>query len=227
MLKILLIEDDVSISNFVQSGLRSIGHSVVAADDGRQGLIEATTEEFDVIILDRMLPSMDGLKILQALRASGDETPVIILSALGEVDERVRGLRAGSDDYLTKPFSLIELTARLEALARRPQKTEPHLTSFAIGPINMDLLGQVVRCHGKRVDLTAREFRILTYFARNEGKVVTRNMLLEAVWDYNFDPQTNIVDQHVSKLRQKLDAAGSPSIIQTVRGAGYVLRLDN
>lgn len=222
---ILLIEDDDRVADYVAKGLREAGHLVDRSADGKQGLIQATIETYDAIVLDRMLPSVDGLTILQTIRATGDVTPVIILSALGDVDERIRGLRAGSDDYLGKPFSITELVARVEAMARRgPAPSEPAV--YRIADLEIDRLGHVARRAGKRIDLTSREFRILEHLARNAGRVVTRSMLLESVWDYSFDPQTNVVDQHVSKLRQKVDRYHAKPLIHTVRGTGYVLRAD-
>lgn len=188
-------------------------------------MIEATSDNFDLIILDRMLPSLDGMKILQAIRATGDVTPVLVLSALGDVDERVRGLEAGADDYLAKPFSLSELLARVAALARRKSAAASPATQFKLADLAIDLLGQAVRRSGKRIDLTPREYRILNVLADNCGRVVTRAMLLEKVWDYSFDPQTNIIDQHISKLRQKIDADHSQPLIHTVRGSGYIMRV--
>jgi len=222
---ILLIEDDDRVADYVAKGLREAGHSVDRSGDGREGLIQASTETYDAIVLDRMLPSVDGMKILHTIRATGDMTPVLILSALGDADERVKGLRAGSDDYLAKPFSIAELVARVEILGRRgPAPVEP--TTYRVGDLEIDRLGHMVRRGGRKVELTAREFRILEYLARNAGRVVTRSMLLEAVWDYHFDPQTNVVDQHVSKLRQKIDRDHDRPLIHTVRGTGYVLRAD-
>jgi two-component system OmpR family response regulator len=196
---------------------------VDVARTGRDGLLKAAAEPFDAIVLDRMLPQVDGLKILQTIRATGDSTPVLILSALGDVDERIKGLRAGGDDYLPKPFALSELIARVEALGRRgPAIAET--TQLAIGDLAVDLLGRTVTRAGRRIELTPREFRILEYLMRNEGRVVTRSMLLEHVWDYSFDPQTNIIDQHVSRLRQKIDRDHACPLIETVRGTGYVIR---
>lgn len=223
-MQILLIEDDQSVADFAANGLREAGHVVEHCSDGRDGMIQATCNVYDVIVLDRMLSSVDGLRILTALRATGDTTPVIILSALGDVDERVKGLRAGSDDYLPKPFALSELVARVEALNRRGPTTAEQTTSITVGDLEIDLLGHTVQRSGERIELTPREFRIVAYLARNAGRVITRSMLLEHVWDYHFDPQTNIIDQHVSKLRQKIDRANGPSLIHTVRGTGYVMR---
>lgn len=219
-MRILLVEDDERLSGYVAKALREEGHLVEIAADGTSGLTMATAATYDVIVLDRMLPQVDGLKVLQALRAMEDATPVLILSALGDADERVRGLRAGGDDYLAKPFSIEELVARIEVLARR--RGQPDLPGRQVfGDLIIDPVGRVVSRAGKRIELTNREFRILEYLARNAGRVVTRSMLLEHVWDYNFDPQTNIIDQHVSRLRQKLDRVGGKPLIETVRGAGY------
>lgn len=217
---ILLVEDDERISSYVAKALREEGHLVDIVADGSAGLTQATSEAYDAIVLDRMLPHVDGLRVLQALRAMEDSTPVLILSALGDADERVRGLRAGGDDYLAKPFSIEELVARVEVLGRR--RGQPELPRrHAFGDLVIDPVARVVSRAGKRIELTNREFRILEYLARNAGRVVTRSMLLEHVWDYNFDPQTNIIDQHVSRLRQKLDRVGGEPLIETVRGAGY------
>lgn len=221
---VLLVEDDEALAGHVAGGLRQSGHIVDHHADGRGGLIQATCERYDVIVLDRMLPTIDGLKILAALRAADDDTPVLLVSALGEVDERVKGLRAGGDDYLVKPFAFSELLARVEVLARRRASTPEEASELRVGDLVVDLLGQVATRGGKRIDLTAREFHILAYLARHAGRVVTRAMLLEAVWDYNFDPQTNIIDQHISNLRQKLDRGHADTLIHTVRGSGYVLR---
>jgi len=222
---ILLIEDDARVATHVTKGLREAGHIVDHSADGREGLLKAAAERYDVIILDRMLPNVDGLKILHTIRATGDATPILILSALGDVDERVAGLRAGGDDYLAKPFALSELLARVDVLARRgPMAVDQ--SRLAVGDLEIDLLGRLVRRAGKRIDLTTREFRILEYLARNAGRVVTRSMLLEHVWDYHFDPQTNIIDQHVSRLRHKVDRGFDQPLIHTVRGTGYVMRTD-
>ena len=220
---ILFIEDDARVADYVTKGLREAGHMVEHVDDGRDGLFRAAGESYDLILLDRMLPHVDGLTILNAIRASGDRTPVMILSALGDVDERVKGLKAGGDDYLTKPFALSELLARIEVLGRRGGGA-PEETRLTLADLEMDLLSREVRRGGKAIDLTAREFRILEYLLRNQDRVVTRSMLLEKVWDYHFDPQTNIIDQHVSRLRQKIDRGFTLSLLQTIRGVGYALR---
>lgn len=223
---ILLIEDDLALADHVAKGLREAGHIVDHRADGRDGLLQATCETYHVIILDRMLPSVDGLKILATLRATEDFTPVLILSALGDVDERVRGLKAGGDDYLAKPFALSELIARVETLGRRGTPALGAPGTIEVGDLVIDLPGHHARRNGRKIELTSREFRILVYLARNMGRVVTRSMLLEHVWDYNFDPQTNIIDQHISKLRQKIDRDEEQALIHTVRGVGYMMRAD-
>lgn len=222
-MQILLIEDDARVADFVAKGLREEGHLITVLRDGKSGLLQAASESYDVIILDRMLPGVDGLTILHTVRATGDRTPILILSALGDTDERVKGLRAGGDDYLAKPFAMSELIARVEVLGRRaPVEAEP--SKITVGDLVIDLLARAVTRAGRKIDVTAREFRILEYLARNAGRVVTRSMLLENVWDYHFDPQTNIIDQHVSRVRQKLDRGFDTSLIQTVRGTGYMIR---
>jgi two-component system OmpR family response regulator len=223
-LQILLVEDDDRVSAFVTSGLRQEGHIVTHCADGRDGLVAATSDSFDLIIVDRMLPSIDGLRIIQAIRATADTTPIIVLSALGDVDERVRGLEAGADDYLAKPFAMTELVARVAALGRRNPVLSAPSTEFRIADLSIDRLGQSVRRCGKRIELTPREYRILNVLADHCGRVVTRAMLLEKVWDYSFDPQTNIIDQHISKLRQKIDFDHPQPLIHTVRGSGYIMR---
>lgn len=222
-MQILVIEDDARVAEHIGKGLRAAGHLVRLESDGREGLLRAASESYDLIVVDRMLPNVDGLTIVQMIRATGDTTPVLFLSALGEVDERVMGLRAGGDDYLTKPFAMSELLARIDVLGRRGPAIVAE-TRLKVGDLEVDLLGQQVRRQGHAIDLTAREFRILAYLARNEGRVVTRSMLLEHVWDYHFDPQTNIIDQHVSRLRQKIDRGYEAPLIHTVRGTGYVMR---
>lgn len=222
-MQILLVEDDPRVASFLRKGLEEEGHVVDLREDGRSGLLQASSECYDLILLDRMLPHVDGLKILQTLRATGDETPVLILSALGDVDERVKGLRAGGDDYLSKPVAMSELLARVDALGRRRALADEP-TELRIGDLLVDLLGHRVERGGKVIELTPREFRLLEFLARHAGRVVTRSMLLEHVWNYHFDPQTNVIDQHVSRLRQKLERGFDKPLIQTVRGAGYTLR---
>ncbi|WP_308909187.1 response regulator transcription factor [Pseudokordiimonas caeni] len=222
-MQILLVEDDNRVADHVVKGLREAGHMIERVADGKKALYMTAAESYDVIILDRMLPNVDGLTILKTMRAAEDNTPVLLLSALGEVDDRVKGLRAGADDYLAKPFSFSELLARVEVLARRGPVTIEK-TTLTVMDLSIDLLAHEVVRDGKRIDLTTREFRILEYLARNMGRVVTRSMLLEKVWDYHFDPQTNIIDQHVSRLRQKVDKGFAEQLIHTVRGTGYMIR---
>ncbi len=225
-MRILVVEDDKDVAGFIVKGLREAGHLPEHADNGRDGLFLAASESFDAIILDRMLPGgIDGLRLLETLRAQDNATPVLFLSALGQVDDRVRGLKAGGDDYLAKPFAFAELLARVEALARRGRSDAPQ-TKLAVGDLEMDLLSRSVRRAGQRVDLQPREFRLLEYMMRHAGQVVTRTMLLEGVWDYHFDPQTNVIDVHVSRLRQKVDKPFATPLLHTVRNAGYILRAD-
>lgn len=221
-MKLLLIEDDKEAAQYLAKGLRELGHVVDHAAGGKDGLFLAATEKFDAMIVDRMVPEVDGLTIVQTMRASGNETPVILLTAMGSVDEKVKGLKAGADDYLPKPYSFSELIARLEAITRRKQGEKAE-TKLACGDLEMDLLKREVRRAGKPIELQAREFALLEYLMRHCGTVVTRTMLLENVWDYNFDPQTNVVDVHISRLRQKIDKGFEKSLIQTLRGAGYRL----
>lgn len=225
-MRILMVEDDKDVAGFVTKGLREAGHVVEHVDNGRDGLFMAVSETFDAIILDRMLPSgVDGVKILETLRGQSNDTPVLILSALADVDERVKGLKAGGDDYLTKPFAFAELLARVEALGRRG-KTEGPATKLVVEDLELDLLSRQVKRAGKKVDLQPREFRLLEYLMRHAGQVVTRTMLLEGVWDYHFDPQTNVIDVHVSRLRQKVDKPFPTPLIQTVRNVGYMLNAE-
>ena len=222
-MRILVVEDDKDVAGFVLKGLREAGHLAEHADNGRDGLFMAASETFDAIILDRMLPGgIDGLRLLETLRAQDNKTPVMFLSALGQVDERVRGLKAGGDDYLTKPFAFAELLARVEALARRGKSEGPQ-TKLVVGDLEMELLSRTVRRAGQRIDLQPREFRLLEYMMRHAGQVVTRTMLLEGVWDYHFDPQTNVIDVHVSRLRQKIDKPFPTPLLHTVRNSGYML----
>jgi two-component system, OmpR family, response regulator len=223
-MRILVVEDDKDVAGFVVKGLREAGHTVEHADNGRDGLFLAASENFDAIILDRMLPGgIDGLRLLETLRAQDNTTPVLFLSALGQVDDRVKGLKAGGDDYLTKPFAFAELLARVEALARRG-KGEGPATKLSVADLEMDLLSRGVKRSGQKIDLQPREFRLLEYLMRHAGQVVTRTMLLEGVWDYHFDPQTNVIDVHISRLRQKIDKPFDVPLLHTVRNAGYMLR---
>ncbi|MEO5866047.1 MAG: response regulator transcription factor [Sphingomonas sp.] len=222
MLKVLVAEDDGETRAYVERGLRELGHAVSAAADGREALFLAAGEAFDVVILDRMLPGIDGMAVLKSLRAAGISTPVLILTALARVEDRVEGLEAGADDYLVKPFAFSELTARISALARRPVGFSAE-TMLRAGPVEMNLLKREVRRVGQRVDLQPREFALLEELMRNAGRIVTRTMLLERVWDFHFDPKTNIVETHISRLRSKLNAGFDGDVIQTVRGAGYMI----
>jgi two-component system, OmpR family, response regulator len=222
-MKILLIEDNERMAGFLLKGLREQGHTVDYAGNGRDGLFLATSEPYDAMILDRMLPAgVEGLTIVEALRTTGNKTPILIVSALGEVDDRIRGLRAGGDDYLAKPFAFGELVARLDALVRRARDVGPD-PELAVGDLRLDPRSRVVTRAGKPIQLQPREFRLLEYLLRHAGQVVTRTMLLENVWDYHFDPQTNVIDSHVSKLRRKIDADFDVPLLHTVRGAGYKL----
>ena len=222
-MKILLIEDDQATAAYVATGLRAHGNMVDAAATGRDGAFLASEEKYDVLVVDRMLPGLDGLGIVRLLRESGVKTPVLFLTALGGVDDRVRGLDAGGDDYLVKPFAFAELLARVNALARRPPLSDVP-TVLRIADVEMDLLKRSVTRRGERIELQPREFQLLEYLMRNADRVVTRTMLLENVWDFHFDPRTNIVETHISRLRTKLNRGHDDDLIQTVRGAGYLLR---
>jgi two-component system, OmpR family, response regulator len=225
-MRILVVEDDADVAGFVLKGLREAGHIVEGAGNGQDSLALASSEAFDAIILDRMLPGgLDGLQVLESLRAQDNQTPVLFLSAMAGVDDRVEGLKAGGDDYLTKPFAFSELLARVEALLRRGRTPGPE-TRLVVGDLEMDLLSRVVRRRGQKIDLQPREFRLLEYLMRHAGQVVTRTMMLEGVWDYHFDPQTNVIDVHVSRLRQKIDKPFDVAVIQTVRSVGYMLRTE-
>jgi two-component system, OmpR family, response regulator len=222
--KILIVEDDDETASYLTRGLTQEGHSVERSTNGQDGLFRATDGTFDLIILDRMLPVLDGIATLRALRAAHIETPVLVLSALASVGDRIEGLESGSDDYLTKPFSFAELLARVNALLRRSEArvgtTDHRLT---VGDLEIDPLSRTVKRGGRKIELKPREYLLLEYFARNEGRVVTRTMLLEKVWDYHFDPGTNVIDVHVSRLRRKLDDGFEKPLLHTVRGAGYML----
>lgn len=224
-MRVLLIEDDQTVRNFVAKGLSEAGHLVEQAADGKKGLSLACQDKFDVIILDRMLPGgVEGLHILETLRREGNLTPVLLLSALADVDEKVAGLKAGGDDYVSKPFSFSELQARLEALVRRNRNEAQPLTKLTVGDLEIDLLSRSVRRGGQKIDLQPREFRLLEFLMRHTGQVVTRTMLLEGVWDYHFDPQTNVIDVHISRLRQKIDKPFDRPLVHTIRNAGYMLQ---
>ncbi|MFO0389127.1 MAG: winged helix-turn-helix domain-containing protein [Alphaproteobacteria bacterium] len=221
-MKLLLIEDDKESAKYLLKGLREQGYVADHAESGKDGLFMAASEKYDAMIIDRMVPEVDGVTIIQTLRASGNETPIIILTALDKVEERVKGLKAGADDYLAKPYSFTELVARIETITRRKSGTKA-VTKLECGDLELDLLTRSVKRSGKDIDLQAREFALLEFLMRNSGTVVTRTMLLEHVWDYNFDPQTNVIDVHISRLRQKVDKGFDKSMIQTLRGAGYKL----
>ncbi len=222
-MRLLVVEDDRDAADYLKKALRESGHVAEVARDGEEGLALALDDEFDVLIVDRMLPKRDGLSVVSELRARGKSTPVLILSALGQVDDRVTGLRAGGDDYLAKPYSFSELLARIEALARRigPQASD---TTYKVGDLELDRLAHSVTRGGQNIPLQPREFRLLEYLMRHAGQVVTRTMLLENVWDYHFDPQTNVIDVHVSRLRSKIDKGFDKPLLHTVRGAGYMIR---
>jgi two-component system OmpR family response regulator len=224
-MKLLVIEDDREAAAYIAKGLSESGYVVDHAAEGRGGLFMATSGNYDALIVDRMLPGMDGLSLVAALRSAEIRTPVLILSALGAVDDRVKGLRAGGDDYLVKPFAFAELLARIEALLRRGSAGSA-VTKLKAGDLEMDLLARTVRRAGRAIELLPREFRLLEFLLRHAGQVVTRTMLLEGVWDYHFDPQTNVIDVHVSRLRQKIDKGFAKPLLQTVRGAGYCLRAE-
>jgi two-component system OmpR family response regulator len=222
--KILIVEDNERVARFVTRGLREAGHTVEHADNGREGMFIAASEPFDVIVMDRMLPgNIDGLAIIEALRKSGSRTPILILSALNDVDERIRGLRSGGDDYLTKPFAFGELLARVDALGRRSIDSGAAERILQVGDLRMDVLSRRVTRGARVINLQPREFKLLEYLMRHANQVVTRTMLLEAVWDYNFDPQTNVVDVHISKLRQKIEHDSERPLVRTVRNAGYMM----
>jgi two-component system OmpR family response regulator len=223
-LRVLIIEDDRDVSAYVRQGLTQAGWNVDVADDGRQGLLLATTEKYDALVVDRMLPHVEGLTLIRTLRASDNTTPALILSALGEVDDRVKGLQAGGDDYLVKPFAFSELLARLEALVRRAKTAgNQNETTLSLADLEVDLLKREVTRGGQRIDLQPREFQLLEFLLRHQGQVVTRTMLLEGVWNYHFDPQTNVIDVHISRLRGKIDKGFDRPLLHTVRGAGYRL----
>jgi two-component system OmpR family response regulator len=222
-MKVLLVEDNERVTRFVLKGLQEAGHTVDHADNGREGMFLAASEPYDVIVMDRMLPgNIDGLAIIEALRKAGNRTPILILSALSDVDERIKGLKSGGDDYLTKPFAFGELLARLDALCRRTQGSNTQ-TTLDVGDLHIDLLSRKAMRGSRQIVLQPQEFKLLEYLMRHAGQVVTRTMLLENVWDYHFDPQTNVVDVHISKLRQKIESDCEPPLLRTVRNAGYML----
>lgn len=221
-MKMLIIEDDQEVSAFIAKGMKEARHSVDVVFNGKDGLFQATTQDYDVLIIDRMLPELDGLSIIKTLRALDKTMPILILSALGDVDDRVSGLRSGGDDYLVKPFAFSELLARVEILGRRQHK-QAEQTTLSAQSLVLDLMTRKVTREGQVIDLQTREFGLLEYLLKHKNQVVTRTMLLENVWDYHFDPQTNVIDVHVSRLRGKIDKGFDTTIIQTVRGAGYII----
>jgi two-component system OmpR family response regulator len=221
-MKLLLVEDDQTTADFVVRGLREHGHTTDHADNGLDGLLLAQDGQYDVMIVDRMLPRLDGLTLVRTLRDTGISTPVLFLTAMGSIEDRVKGLGIGADDYLVKPYAFAELHARVCSLARRPPLTQTPVV-LRIADLEMDLIRRKVSRYGKAIDLQPTEFKLLEFLLRHKGQVVTRTMLLEAVWDFHFDPQTNIVDTHISRLRAKVDREYSPALIQTVRGSGYMV----
>ncbi|MDB5431363.1 MAG: two component transcriptional regulator, winged helix family [Caulobacter sp.] len=222
-MRILIIEDDIEAAGAMKHGLTEAGYDCTHAADGEAGLAIAREGGFDVLIVDRMMPKMDGIQLVTTLRREGDATPVLFLSALGEVDDRITGLKAGGDDYLVKPYAFAELTARVEALSRR-RETGAVATTLKVGDLEMNLISRSVHRQGQEIDLQPREFQLLEFMMRHAGQSVTRTMLLEKVWEYHFDPQTNVIDVHISRLRSKIDKGFDRAMLQTVRGAGY--RLD-
>jgi two-component system, OmpR family, response regulator len=224
-MRLLIIEDEPEVLSYIAKGMKEAGHTADTAANGKDGLFLATTEQYDVLIVDRMLPQLDGLTIIKTLRGSGNMTPVLILSALGEVDDRVKGLRSGGDDYLVKPFAFAELLARIEILARRTGGSSNSAeTKLSAGDLTLNLLSRTVTRGGQDIELQTREFKLLEYLLRHKGRIVTRTMLLEHVWDYHFDPQTNVIDVHISRLRRKIDENAPTPLIHTVRGSGYIIK---
>lgn len=222
-MRILCVEDDRELMDYLIKGLYEDGHVVDSAQSGKDGLFLATTEKYDVMLIDRMLPEIDGLTIIKTLRGAGNSTPILIFSALGEVDDRVKGLHSGGDDYLVKPFAFSELAARIEALYRRNQNTNDSQITLKARDVELDLLKREASRGARHIALQATEFRLLEYLLRNKGQVITRTMLLEYVWDYHFDPQTNVIDVHVSRLRHKIDNDDPQYLIKTKRGSGYII----
>ena len=223
-MRILIVEDDAEAANYLVKAFREAGHVADVAADGLDGYGRGRDEIYDVLVVDRMLPKMDGLSMIGGLRAQNIKTPVLILSALGQVDDRVKGLRAGGDDYLPKPYAFSELLARVEVLGRRKQPGSGEETVYRVAGLELDRLAHRLTREGKEIILQPREFRLLEYLMKHHGQVVTRTMLLENVWDYHFDPQTNVIDVHISRLRAKIDKGFDPPLLQTVRGAGYTIR---
>ena len=225
-MRVLIVEDDQEAAAYMVKGLKESGYVVDHVADGREALYRVAAETYDAVVVDRMLPGVDGLTIIKTMRSAGNQSPVLILSALGDVDDRVKGLKAGGDDYLVKPYAFAELLARLEALLRRGRSDAPD-TMLKVADLEMDLVGRTVRRAGRPIELKPKEFALLEYLMRHAGHVVTRTMLLENVWDYSFDPQTNVIDVHVSRLRHKIDKGHDKPLLSTIRGAGYSLRDPN
>ena len=225
-MRVLIVEDDQEAASYMAKGLKESGYVVDHVADGREALYRVAAETYDAAVVDRMLPGVDGLTIIKTMRSAGNHIPVLILSALGDVDDRVKGLKAGGDDYLVKPYAFAELLARLEALLRRGRSDAPD-TMLKVADLEMDLVGRTVRRAGRPIELKPKEFALLEYLMRHAGHVVTRTMLLENVWDYSFDPQTNVIDVHVSRLRHKIDKGHDKPLLSTIRGAGYSLRDSN
>lgn len=223
-MRILIIEDDQDAASYLTKAFREVGHLAECVGDGLEGYSRASEGGYDVLIVDRMLPKMDGLSLIGGLRQQNIETPALIVSALGQVDDRVKGLRAGGDDYLAKPYAFSELLARVEVLARRKGGGVAPPTTLRVGELELDRLSHKLTRNGKEITLQPREYRLLEYLVQNAGKVVTRTMLLENVWDYHFDPQTNVIDVHVSRLRSKIDKGFETPLLHTMRGAGYMIR---
>tara|TARA_B100000029_G_C17500679_1_gene932535 strand:- start:55 stop:729 length:675 start_codon:yes stop_codon:yes gene_type:complete len=222
-MRILLIEDDRDVSNYIEKGMKEHGYVLDKSTSGKQGLFLATTEKYDILVVDRMLPELDGITIIKTIRGAGNNTPIIILSALAEVDDKVKGLRAGGDDYLVKPFSFSELLARVEVLVNRKINRSEREVVLTAGDLEINILSRKVKRKGKDIALQSREFKLLEYMLTHKNQVVTRTMLLEKVWDYHFDPQTNVIDVHISRLRNKINNGFDKSLITTVRGAGYII----
>lgn len=226
-MRVLVVEDDESHAQFIVEGLKQAGHNVDRAHDGREGLFLATDEKYDAMVVDRMLPKLDGLSVIQTLRNAGNRTPVLILSSLSKVEERIRGLKAGGDDYLVKPFEFGELLARIEVLVRRATPEQAEQTVLRVADLEMNLLAREVRRGNQKIELQNKEFRLLEFLMRRPDRVVTRTMLLEGVWDFHFSPNTNLIDAQMSKLRNKVDKPFDRSLIQTVKGAGYRISARN
>jgi two-component system OmpR family response regulator len=226
-MKILIVEDDSTVANYIHKGFTEIGHEADIASDGKLGLELARSKQYDVMVLDRMLPHVDGITLLNTVREAGDQTPAVILSAKNKVEDRVKGLRSGADDYMTKPFAFEELLARVEIVASRQAPTKVENTNIELGDLKLDLINRQVTRDGQVIDLQSKEFKLLEYLLKNKGKIVTRTMLLEKVWEYNFDPQTNVIDVHISRLRNKIDKGFAYPIIETIRGSGYLVSEPN